>query len=129
MVEPEVEVFAHIYLLECVQKTDQKYSENRGNFSNQYTPLFLSRFLDLLVKANGNNICMFHMVQIVAADQCDHGTLGNQDHIPSRGESNESWKNLELFEVFIGFRPYPQCQKTRVLYQAHLRSCCRPRAS
>lgn len=71
--EPEVEVLRQVDLLPYVHQ-----------------PLLLSWLVDLVARADGNDVYLFGVVDIVPTEQRDRTTSGDEDHVPPCGELDEA---------------------------------------
>jgi hypothetical protein len=87
--KPEIEVLAHIHLLECIEKPEIQMNHETQEDSIKL-PLFLGGFLDFLIETDWNNVRVLDVIEVVAADQCDHGTFGDYNHVPPCREANEA---------------------------------------
>ena len=73
-VRPEVEVLAHVDLLEYVHE-----------------PLLFSGLIYLVIERDRDGVGAFAVVDVVTSNKCDHGTLRDEDHVPPRGELDEAY--------------------------------------
>jgi hypothetical protein len=70
---PEIKVLGHVDL-----------------FENSHETLLFARFLDLVTRRYGEDFRLFAVIDIVTAKKRDWRSLGDEYHVPSRGESHKT---------------------------------------
>ena len=71
---PEVEVLRHINLFEDIHQT-----------------CLLRWFVYLVIERDWQDVSAFAVIDIVAAEESDDGTLRDEDHVPASRELDEAY--------------------------------------